>query len=734
MERLRKWRDFSRSQERSKSADGGLIRHRSQLGVNYDDNIPPGLLPSYRRGLTNPIQDQTTNSDTIAVVADVHHVDDNELGRRSSRPSRSRTRSGTRTDGTDSRCPTAMSMTTVESGHVSPTPSELKEAWGHTRLLKGLAYPARLFLTKDQDPEKRDKALNRLSDNLSSKAIASKLARDNAPQKMRMQSVVDDIGHLIKDRDQIFEEHYQLRDHHEKALKDISSLQAQVDSLIDTVVLLEHKPSAPPMHLDDTQHATVPETAPKNSVITEPNLTTLMAQQNELIAKLIESRQSSRHSTRASSRRSLSPTVEKRIKEEMLKHNKDMMKQSNLNSLHASMVEGHPQATSQHAHLQATNIAKEPEAQENCEIIQHTALLYDLTPSHIVTQSTIQFWKAAQKAVLICEDLKNPMIKNMAELRSRPYRQIYEDIQKLHFENRLQFQPWLASLRIYLLQNNIQKNLIIEIVKNKVYADLTNFLQSKTQSLELRTEEDLTKLLTRHIYAGYTSSTLGKKFDDINKQRVNNGSDIVAIYSDIHKSQAQILADLSEIPAVTADQRELLVKIFSKQLLRDCIPKEQESVLGLQGLLDIEDTTKMVEGLSRLNLYTKQNHTKVAALNAMEKGAMQYLDKIHETDKPAKPSTNTDELHRLREKVKKQDIALKEKEEALKKKTEVPREKNDARKWTWPQCQACVGTSVRCRHCRKHSTPEYIIDYASCTDPACLKQKERAALQKGRSQ
>ena len=88
------------------------------------------------------------------------------------------------------------------------------------------------------------------------------------------------------------------------------------------------------------------------------------------------------------------------------------------------------------------------------------------------------------------------MIKNMAELRSRPYRQIYEDIQKLHFENRLQFQPWLASLRIYLLQNNIQKNLIIEIVKNKVYADLANFLQSKTQSLELRTEEDLTKLLT----------------------------------------------------------------------------------------------------------------------------------------------------------------------------------------------------------------------------------------------
>ena len=119
---------------------------------------------------------------------------------------------------------------------------------------------------------------------------------------------------------------------------------------------------------------------------------------------------------------------------------------------------------------------------------------------------------------------------------------------------------------------------------------------------------------------------------------------------------------------------------------------------------------------------------------AMEKGAMQYLDKIHETDKPTKPSTNTDELHRLREKVKKQDIALKEKEEALKKKTEVPREKNDAKKWTWPQCQACVGTSVRCRHCRKHSTPEYIIDYASCTDPVCLKQKETAALRKGRSQ
>ena len=218
------------------------------------------------------------------------------------------------------------------------------------------------------------------------------------------------------------------------------------------------------------------------------------------------------------------------------------------------------------------------------------------------------------------------------------------------------------------MQNNIQKNLIIEIVKNKVYADLANFLQSKTQSLELRTEEDLTKLLTRHIYAGYTSSTLGKKFDDINKQRVNNGSDIVAIYSDIHKSQAQILADLSEIPAVTADQRELLVKIFSKQLLRDCIPKEQESVLGLQGLLDIEDTTKMVEGLSRLNLYTKQGNTRV--INAMEKGAMEYLDKIHETDKPTKPTTHNDELHRLKEKVKKQDIALKEKEEALRKKNE----------------------------------------------------------------
>ena len=143
----------------------------------------------------------------------------------------------------------------------------------------------------------------------------------------------------------------------------------------------------------------------------------------------------------------------------MLKHNKDMVQQSNLNSLHASMVEDHPLATNLHAHLQATNIAKEPEAQQNCEIVQHTALLYDLTPSHIVTQSTIQFWKAAQKAVLICEDLKNPMIKNMAELRSRPYRQIYEDIQKLHFENRLQFQPWLASLRIYFIQNNIQKTI-----------------------------------------------------------------------------------------------------------------------------------------------------------------------------------------------------------------------------------------------------------------------------------
>ena len=99
-------------------------------------------------------------------------------------------------------------------------------------------------------------------------------------------------------------------------------------------------------------------------------------------------------------------------------------------------------------------------------------------------------------------------------------------------------------------------------------------------------------------------------------------------------------------------------------------------------------------------------------------------------------ATHNDELHRLKEKVKKQDIALKEKEEALRKKNEILREKNDSKKWNWlkeRKCRACAGTSEPCRHCWQHSTPEYIIDYASCTDPVCLKKKETRAL-KRRSQ
>ena len=277
MERLQKWRQFSRSHEfqRSKSADSGLIRPRSQLGVNYADSIPPELLPSYRKGLTDPMQAQAANADTIDVVAEIHHVDDNALGR-SSRP-RSRYGSGSgMTDRTDSRCATAMS--TLESGRASPTESEMEQARGHTQLLKGIAYPVRLTLTGDKDPAKREKALNRIQ-TMSSKSIASKLARDHAPQKMRMESVEADVGLLKMNRDQLLEEHQKLKEHHEKAIKDISSLQDQVAYLVDTVVPLQHKPLAPPMPLDDIQHTTVPETAPKNSVITEPNLTTLMAQQ-----------------------------------------------------------------------------------------------------------------------------------------------------------------------------------------------------------------------------------------------------------------------------------------------------------------------------------------------------------------------------------------------------------------------------------------------------------------------
>ena len=169
---------------------------------------------------------------------------------------------------------------------------------------------------------------------------------------------------------------------------------------------------------------------------------------------------------------------------------------------------------------------------------QHTALSYDLTPTRIITSATVDYWKEATLAALQSSDLGNEEISTMALLRSRNYRTIYDDIKTLKHQERLQFHPFLTALRIFMVQNNIRKDLLIEIVKNKTYSELSQYLLQQTQAFRLVTEEDLLALLRRYLYAGYTASTMREKFEIINKQRIISKVDVVTIFADIRNSQA----------------------------------------------------------------------------------------------------------------------------------------------------------------------------------------------------
>ena len=403
--------------------------------------------------------------------------------------------------------------------------------------------------------------------------------------------------------------------------------------------------------------------------IRDRELLKTLAKNQELLLAALESKTSSRTSTRAPSRRTLSPGVTKKIK-----------------------------------------AAVEQQG-------EHSAMRYDLSPTNIVDGLTIGYWNTARNAVTQCHDAQHEPIANMTELRNRTNRQVYDDLPKLGFHDRLGFQTWLQSCRIYMIQQNITKDLILEIVKSKVYPELAHHLQAQTQSLALKTENDLVTALTRYLYSGFTASTLKKKFISINNEKVMKGGDIVTIYSDIKKSQSQILTDLSEIPAKTAADRDFMVEHITKELVMECLTPQQESVLGIQGLLE-SPTDRLVEGISRINLYNKQGTTRTINAINIDKGAMALLDNVDTS--PMKPSNPPpDEFTKLKQIIKKQEATI----EAMRK--EKGKDGTNVVGWR-RKCRQCTeNKNPDCRHCWWH-TP---ILFEDCQDPSCLQKKERRANQ-----
>jgi hypothetical protein len=373
-----------------------------------------------------------------------------------------------------------------------------------------------------------------------------------------------------------------------------------------------------------------------------------------------------------------------------------------------------------------------------------TALSYDITPNLIVDEKTISYWLDARESASLCADAENPAIRTMQDLQSKKNSRILDNAPTLLEGNRLQYQQFLATMRTFMIQMNIDKTLIVEVTKLKIYPSLRDYLQQCVQQRTLRTEADLLKLLANHLYAGYSYSTLRTRFEEINSDRKEKGVAIVATFRDIQSSQANILADIHPTKPSNAVERNLLVKLLTYDLLTSCLSETDIRYLGLQGLLDQPDINLLVSSQAKIDLYSgKQKQKQLSAITESKKTAIDEIESLTTTqNKTTMPKQNETKIQELERLLKTKDKLLASKNEQIKKIAKFDNQKKTdergeatataTKKWkprhiAIRQCRVCKTEPENmdpCGHCRSHSTKGNLIDFRMCPDEIC--QQKRA--------
>ena len=130
----------------------------------------------------------------------------------------------------------------------------------------------------------------------------------------------------------------------------------------------------------------------------------------------------------------------------------------------------------------------------------------------------------------------------------------------------------------------------------------------------------------------------------------------------------------------------------------------------------------MVEGVSRLNLYTKRGPKASIGINAIDKGAMAMLDSLETPTKAKTANTpQVDELTQLKTQIKKQTAII----EQMRKKQNAGTEGKSFMGWQRRKCRPCFeNKNPDCRHCWLH----YPVMFDDCKDPLCIQKKERRTV------
>ena len=352
----------------------------------------------------------------------------------------------------------------------------------------------------------------------------------------------------------------------------------------------------------------------------------------------------------------------------------------------------------------------------------------------VVTASTLPLWLNAQKAASQSPPSGNSPILSLSSLKTKANRATYEDIPKLNHADRLSFQDYLAQVRTFMVKNNISPQLVVEIVKSKVYQKLQLALSQAVQNMKLKTEEDLLQICMATIYMGFSQDTLKNNFITINATRIASNVDISLVFQDIITSQAPALVNLSKkANGCAPDARALLTHSYARELLFKCIPQTHQQVLGVQGILQTDDLAEIVAAVARIKLYspgtaTVNQMTLAPAITMLGAGAPSATPPAS-----AKPPPTADAQVSA---LKRQLLSCQKELSALKQsgignKSQATANKPQDKPYNVQrfQCAFCqqLPTDAPCRHCRKHSTLTQQFLYKTCSVCEAFRQQQSLA-------